>query len=163
MAHSATEADFQAKDDALVQICCGPYHELDCEKPPLGVSLHIPNRLPVQVDTPDGLVDLDCHCGEPIYAVEETGRRRQYCRGAINAVKLASLKPLHTRGDRYFYFHIELIYGTDGIVDKGHLHKIKQSALDEYIAAGRADIEDDGCITLIDSLGIRVCPEQGSK
>ena len=145
----ATMKDVEDRDAALVAECCARLVSNECPAPEAGAILTsiIGDRLPLIA----GEVEKECStCGEPIYGIVELGRRKIYCRGAINAIKFESLKPTHLEAEPRLYWDIEYKWGTDGFIAGAIKHSMTLDALAVYLAQDKVMKDADGNITLLD-------------
>jgi len=133
----ATLDDVRARETAIIAECCDGYKACHCTMPPLRSDIAMPRRLPVEEPDPatGGVREKICAtCEDPVYPVELQGRRAEFCRSAINHMKMESGSPPE-RSDSIAY-DIEVKYDRDGFVAGFHRWTRRIVVLENLISLG---------------------------
>lgn len=138
----ATLDDVLAKQVSLCSDCSSCFSDPDCtcQMPDRRSNPRIPDRTPLEVD---GVEKTCADCLEPIYVVFVGGHRGQeFCRHAINDMKLDSLAPDLHGADR-IYYDLEPIIDRQGFVAGAIKHRRARDTWVRMIAAGLVYVDRD--------------------
>ena len=150
----ATLADVQAREVVLNGGCVAPLGDCECAKPEAGDVVKIVNRdAPARESVTDPETGetvnqvKDCHCGEMVWDCTVALRPVQYCRTAINAVKLHHSQVAHPQnGDPEVCWEIHQRYDDDGFLLSTYRRNWKISDAETRTAAGLVKLHPDGRI-----------------